>query len=131
MAMIEREIPGLSDEDYAVISDSVNAKASIITPHYVKIKAKSNKSGLLVISELYDEQHYWQAYVDSFRTNIHRVNYALRGVVIPEGEHTLEMYYELPKLELLNRINYWAKLMLLILLMTEVITKLWMRLEEK
>jgi len=128
-AMIETSIPEFSIDDYPVPSDTSIAETIAITPHYLKIRTQNNQSGLLVISELYDEQNYWQAYVDSMLTCIYRVNYILRGVVIPPGKHILEMHYELPHKVLLDKMRYWAMLMILILLLTEIISKLWLRIE--
>lgn len=48
---------------------------------------------LFVASEI----HYpagWNAYLDGEKVPIHRVNYLLRGVHVPEGEHTLVMRFE-------------------------------------
>jgi len=36
----------------------------------------------------------WTAYLDGEEVPIHRVNYLLRGVHVPEGEHTLVMRFE-------------------------------------
>ena len=48
---------------------------------------------LFVASEI----HYpagWNAYLDGKQVPIHRVNYLLRGVHVPAGEHTLTMRFE-------------------------------------
>jgi len=48
---------------------------------------------LFVASEI----HYpagWNAYLDGEEVPIHRVNYLLRGVHVPAGEHTLTMRFE-------------------------------------
>jgi uncharacterized membrane protein YfhO len=36
----------------------------------------------------------WNAYLDGEQVPIHRVDYLLRGVHVPEGEHTLVMRFE-------------------------------------
>ncbi len=48
---------------------------------------------LFVASEVYYPAG-WNAYLNGEQVPIHRVNYLLRGVHVPEGEHTLEMRFE-------------------------------------
>jgi uncharacterized membrane protein YfhO len=36
----------------------------------------------------------WNAYLDGTKVPLHRTDYLLRGVHVPEGEHTLEMRFE-------------------------------------
>ena len=35
----------------------------------------------------------WRAYVDGVETPIYRANYLFRGVVVPQGQHTLVFAY--------------------------------------
>jgi hypothetical protein len=48
---------------------------------------------LFVASEVYYPAG-WTAYLDGREVPIHRVDYLLRGVHVPEGEHTLVMRFE-------------------------------------
>ncbi|PSQ95849.1 MAG: hypothetical protein BRD55_09500 [Bacteroidetes bacterium SW_9_63_38] len=48
---------------------------------------------LFVASEVYYPRG-WHAYLDGKQVPIHRVDYLLRGVHVPEGEHTLVMRFE-------------------------------------
>ncbi len=61
--------------------------------HELKFEVTSDKKGLLVVSEIYYPAG-WNAYLNGVKTEIHPVNYILRGVVIPPGEHILEMRFE-------------------------------------
>jgi hypothetical protein len=60
-------------------------------PNSVELAVKSRGSGLLVASET----HYpgWQAWVDDQSATIHRVDIALRGIVVPDGEHRVRMEF--------------------------------------
>ena len=49
-------------------------------------------AGLLVLADRFDED--WHATVDGVETPVRRTNYALRGVVVPAGEHQVEFGYE-------------------------------------
>lgn len=59
---------------------------------HITFKVRSAANQLLVVSEVYYPE--WKAYLDGKEIPIYQINYLLRGVVIPTGEHKLEMKYE-------------------------------------
>lgn len=61
-------------------------------------KLKSNGNGLLMIS--IPTQEGWGVYIDNELVDIHKLNYALIGIEVPEGEHTIKLKYKAPKFEL-------------------------------
>jgi len=61
------------------------------TPSSLALKVTTPTDGLLVLSEVYYPG--WQAIVDGKSTPILRVNYVLRGVPVPAGEHEVEFSY--------------------------------------
>ena len=58
----------------------------------VVIRANSSGPGLVILSD----NHYpgWKARVDGRDTPAERVDYLLRGVLVPPGAHTVEFYYD-------------------------------------
>lgn len=60
-------------------------------PNSLEVAVSSRGAGLLVASET----HYpgWDAWVDGRPAPIHRVDIALRGVVVPEGTHRVRMEF--------------------------------------
>jgi hypothetical protein len=66
-------------------------KAVEYLPNSVELAVKSRGFGLLVASET----HYpgWQAWVDDQPAPIHRVDIALRGIVVPDGAHRVRMEF--------------------------------------
>ena len=56
-------------------------------------KSSSKTDGLGVFSEVYFEGG-WKAFIDGKQVPIARVNYVLRGLAIPAGEHTIEFRFE-------------------------------------
>jgi hypothetical protein len=60
-------------------------------PNRVEVKTASASAALLILSE----NHYpgWRATVDGREVEVLRVNYNLRGVLLPAGEHTVEFLY--------------------------------------
>jgi uncharacterized membrane protein YfhO len=47
---------------------------------------------LLVLTDIYYPG--WKAFLDGRRVPLERVNYLLRGVAVPAGEHRVELRYE-------------------------------------
>ena len=87
-ALVERPIPelvGFTGEPVAatIVSDSALR---------VEIQATTSQPGLLVLSDSYFPG--WTATVDGSPREIHRVDIALRGVLLPSGEHTIVFEYQ-------------------------------------
>ena len=62
-------------------------------PNYLKYTSNNTNKGLAVFSENYYGQG-WQAYLDGEKANHVRVNYVLRAMEIPAGEHFVEFKFE-------------------------------------
>ena len=86
------------------------------TPDELRYKAKAtNKQNLLVFSEVYYPD--WFAYVDEQQVEVFRVNYILRAIIIPEGEHEITLVFKPQMLEKGIRISllFWGFIGLVIL----------------
>ena len=75
-------------------------------PDYLQYKSKTTKDQLAVFSEIYYKPD-WIAYIDGKKAEYIRVNYVLRAMVVPAGEHTIEFRNEAPLLNKLNKVA-WA-----------------------
>ncbi|NCQ56592.1 MAG: YfhO family protein, partial [Flavobacteriales bacterium] len=62
-------------------------------PNYLKYKSQNNVKGFAVFSEIY-YGHGWKTLIDGQETTHTNVNYVLRGMQIPEGNHTIEFKFE-------------------------------------
>jgi hypothetical protein len=60
-------------------------------PNRVDVRTKAGSPSVLVLGE----NHYpgWRAYLDGRAVEVLRVNYALRGVAVPAGEHEVSFRY--------------------------------------
>jgi hypothetical protein len=60
-------------------------------PNRIELETKANQPAILVLSE----NHYpgWRAYIDGRFADTLRVDYNLRGVALPAGEHKVEFVY--------------------------------------
>ncbi len=63
------------------------------TPEYIEYKSNSSTDGLAVFSEIY-YPYGWKAYIDGKFCDHVRVNYMLRGLSIPAGEHDIRFAFE-------------------------------------
>ena len=57
----------------------------------MELRARAERAGLLVLSDTYFPG--WKAEVDGQETDVEPVDYALRGVPVGPGEHTVVMRY--------------------------------------
>lgn len=69
---------------------SVQVKAN--SPNYTKFEISNPSNNYLTISQAFYPG--WNAYIDGEKTEINRANIALTAVLIPEGNHTLELKYQ-------------------------------------
>jgi hypothetical protein len=68
------------------------AKYTSFEPDRFTIEVDAPADSLMVVSEIWYPG--WKAYVDGVDTDIIRTNYALRGVPIKKGGHTVEMEFD-------------------------------------
>lgn len=62
------------------------------TPGHIRLTANAQRPSLLVVSESYYPG--WHATLDGQPVQILRANYLSQGIVVPAGQHTIEMKYE-------------------------------------
>ena len=62
-------------------------------PNYLKYTSNNSNDGFAVFSENYYGEG-WQAYIDGVEAAHVRVNYVLRGMEIPAGNHSIEFKFE-------------------------------------
>lgn len=82
-----------------VVEGANNSVVNLISYHPEKLEYEANIEGgdrLVVFSEIYYNtgNDDWKVSIDGNESEIIRVNYALRGVVIPEGSHKISMRFE-------------------------------------
>jgi hypothetical protein len=94
MALVEAPLTGAQ-----LSNGSGEVRISHYEPNRIELTTKSDAPALLVLSE----NHYpgWRSYVDNKFTETLRVDYNLRGIALPAGEHTVQVIYR-PKSFLLG-----------------------------
>jgi len=61
--------------------------------NYVRIKTKNEEEKLLVLTDVY--YPLWKVYIDGQKSKIWCVDFNLRGVIVPPGEHIIEFRIDL------------------------------------
>jgi hypothetical protein len=95
--------PAFQAGKYGIVEDQVyvgqepvsdGEKADIISyaDNTVDISVRTNTARLLFIGNMFHRN--WKAYVDGKKVSVLRVNYIFIGVVIPAGEHIVQLRYE-------------------------------------
>ena len=87
-----REFPNARPGNFAADSTAVISLTSY-EPNRLTYKSRNANAGFAVFSEAYYADG-WQASIDGKPTPHIRVNYLLRGMAIPAGEHTIEFRFE-------------------------------------
>ncbi len=62
-------------------------------PNYLRYTAQTAKEQIAVFSEVYFPGG-WEAYINGEKARHFRVNYTLRGMVVPPGSHTIEFEFK-------------------------------------
>ncbi|MDZ4122137.1 MAG: hypothetical protein U1C33_06920, partial [Candidatus Cloacimonadaceae bacterium] len=86
VAYIETPIEGLEAPRNA------SAKQSMAELHELRYDVKTDTKSLLVLSEVYYPAG-WKAYLNDEEIEILPVNYILRGIAVPAGEHELKLVF--------------------------------------
>jgi len=93
-AVVQKTIVNESNlkRDYQVDS-TATIELREYKPNYLKYESNNSNNGFAVFSEIYYQQG-WNAYLDGNLVPHQRVNYVLRGMEIPNGNHTIEFKFE-------------------------------------
>lgn len=67
------------------------AKVTRYEPNRIELQTRNPHEGFLVLSEIY--YRGWEAWIDGKRVPVEKVNYVLRGLFVPAGEHRIEFIY--------------------------------------
>ena len=82
-------------------------------PNYLKFNSKSASEQLTVFSDIYYDKG-WNAYIDGKEVPHFRVNYILRALVLPAGDHTVEFKFHPKSYYTGNTISLASSLLLIL-----------------
>ncbi|MDX2041812.1 MAG: YfhO family protein [Acidobacteriota bacterium] len=94
IALLEK--PPLTKVRLGIDEPFSQAEAKLLkhAPNRLVIETNADKRAALVVSEM--NFPGWQATIDGQLADIYTANYLLRGLIVPEGKHIVEMRYTAP-----------------------------------
>lgn len=98
-------------------------------PNHLTYKSNNSNAGIAVFSEMY-YPNGWNAYVDGKITDYFKVDYVLRALRLPEGEHTIEFKFEPEVVEKGSKITLASTILLGLVLLGGIGYSFWKRKEE-
>ncbi|MBS4057190.1 MAG: YfhO family protein [Bacteroidales bacterium] len=126
-AVVNKEFTKLL-QDFTPVMDTM-ASIELVTydPNHLVYETRARAANLAVFSEIWYSKG-WKAYVDGVEQPLVRVNYLLRALVIPAGNHSVEMNFE-PKVWSIGEKVSLASSLLLILLVIGMGVQYFLRLK--
>jgi hypothetical protein len=86
-----QSIQSAISDDIGLKDSNANIQLYSYHPDTLRYNYQSNYQRFVVFSEIY--YPYWKLYVNGKETPLYKVNYTLRGAVLPPGEGDIEMVY--------------------------------------
>jgi hypothetical protein len=87
VALVEEDVPFTG----GVADPAAEARVTRHAAHRVTVTTRSAAAAFLVLGDVYYPG--WEARLDGRPVPVYRADYALRGVVVPPGEHTVEFVF--------------------------------------
>jgi hypothetical protein len=106
----ETNLSGLSNSNLP----SGNVKLDSYKSNNLVYSSSSSSAGLVVFSEIY-YANGWQAFIDGEPVEHFRVNYVLRGMQVPAGEHKIEFKFTPDSFFVGEKISFAGSLLVILL----------------
>jgi hypothetical protein len=93
VALFETEDFGGRPIEFPPVGDPAGSEVAVLhyDPQRIELRTRNPQPAFLVLSEVY--YRGWEARIDGVKTPVERVNYILRGVAVPPGEHRIEFVF--------------------------------------
>lgn len=109
-AFVETDAPTVDAPDSL---SSVEVKSSGI--HHLELSVKTSAKAFLFVSEIFYDKG-WKCFLDGEETTVYKTNYAFRGLVVPQGTHTVKFVYESQAFNIGKRLAIGANAIVLLAL---------------
>lgn len=127
-ALVDKQFASQLTGLAGTLTPSGTIQLTAYTPDKLTYLSNSPTEQIAVFSEVYYRGNEdWKAYVDGKETPHFRADYVLRGMRVPAGKHTIEFRFDPPVVALGNRLDLFANLALIAL----VIAGTWFSLKGK
>ncbi len=84
-------------------------------PNHLTYATSNSNDGLAVFSEMYYPRD-WKAYIDGKQADHFKVNYVLRAMIIPKGNHTVEFRFEPKVIETGGKITLASSIIMILVI---------------
>ena len=99
-------------------------------PNHLTYRSVNSNAGLAVFSEMY-YPNGWNAYIDGEPVAHFKVNYTLRALKVPEGEHIIEFKFEPELVKTGSRITMASSVIILLVLLGGIGYSFWRSRQEE
>jgi hypothetical protein len=86
----------------------------------ISYKFSAKTSQFAVFSEIYYDKG-WNAFIDGNKADYCRVDYVLRGMAVPAGEHTIEFRFEPHSYQVASILSVWSSVLVYLLLIAAAV----------
>ncbi len=119
-AVIDKKFAGLLNDRQFTADSTASIQLLSYAPNQLEYKYTASRPQLAVFSEVYYPVG-WKAYIDGQKADHFRVDYILRGMILPEGEHTVTFKYIPDSYYTSARISQVASSLLIILFVAFIV----------
>lgn len=119
-AVADKRFESVLKADVAPLDSTSTIKLTSYAPNELKYHASAKATGIAVFSEIYYPQG-WEATVDGKPVEIGRVNYILRALALPAGEHEIVFSYRPKSIVITESIAYGGIAVLLLAIVAYLI----------
>ena len=114
-AIIEKQLPSSVERPA-----KSQVKVTQFEPNRIGLQVSTDVQALLVISEIYYPKG-WTARIDGEKTEIFKTDHILRSVIVPPGEHLVQMEFAPESYRAASMISVWADSIFMIVLLVVAI----------
>ncbi len=112
-AVVDKRFSSFLEGKSFAKDESGSIKLTEYKPNYLKYNTKAGSEQFAVFSEVYYDKG-WKAYIDGKETPHFRVDYILRGMVLPAGEHVVEFKFHPKSYYTGTKVSYASSILLLL-----------------
>lgn len=114
-ALMDKKFSSLVSSTTYNVDSSAQIKLVDYKPNYLTYSSSNKEEGVAVFSEIYYPKG-WLAYIDGKEVPYFRVDYVLRALHIPAGDHKIEFIFKPESYYLGNNISTASSILLLLLI---------------
>ncbi len=122
-AVVDQRFSEQIGKDLYPIAEGESIWLDSYKPDELIYKSSVQNEKLAVFSEIYYPAG-WKCFIDGNESEYFRVNYVLRGMIVPAGEHEIKFSFEPDSYYTSNKVSLASSILLILLLAGSVVWKL-------